>query len=199
VAAEIKFDIFNSCFDESGLKKVDLARALGVNTTTLQAWFDREKVPTKYLYPISDVLDVNPKFLIGEAEDAQKMQAIYIIGRSDESAVPSMPLLTDGLPHIERPFLGDDVYGIILCGNAMTPTIQPCATCICNPHAKIAEGDIVHYSYGDQNGIRRYRLSADKRTIVLIGDNPDTDPLFISWDTDKKLEMSRVVAAEIQF
>lgn len=196
---DIQFDIFKKCFDESNLKKVDLSRALDVSSTAVQAWFDRERVPAKYLYPLAEILEVNPRFLIGEADDAKKMQLIPMLGRSDEVAVPSMPLLIGDFPTIERPYYGEDVYGVTLCGDDMSPTISSCATCLCDPHAEINEGDIVHYSHDSQIGVRRYRLSADKKTIVLIGDNPSSDPIFISWDSEYELKMVRVYGAELTF
>lgn len=196
---EIQFDVFKKCFDESGLKKVDISRSFHISATAVQAWFDREKVPSKYLYPLAEILQVNPRFLIGEADNAKKMQLIPIVGKSDEAAVPSMPLLDGDFPTIERPYYGEDVYGVTLCGDEMSPTISSCATCLCDPHAEVKEGEIVHFSFGKQHGIRRYRLSADKRTIVLIGDNPESQPIFISWDAEEELKMVRVYGAELVF
>lgn len=62
----IKFDIFNSLFKNSGLKKIQIARTFNVSATSVQAWFDRESIPTKYLYPIADLFDVSTDFLVGK-------------------------------------------------------------------------------------------------------------------------------------
>lgn len=193
--SKIQFEIFKKAFNEIGLNKAELGRILEVKPNALQGWFDRKSVPSKYLYPIAEALQVNPKYLIGETDDKTRMQRIPIIG-NQSSAVPSMPVVIEGCKLLERYYFGDNVYGIFVDCNMMSPTINPNSICLCDPDTKVKENDIVHYSWGDQNGIARHRLSADGQTIVLAPDNKDFDPVVIRWDSEIKLKMVKIFRVE---
>lgn len=195
IMSKIEYKRFERAFEKSGLSKADLARLLTVRPNTLQGWFERRTVPSKYLYPIADKLMVSTRYLIGETEDDARMQIIPIIGTSS-SVVPSMPVVTDGFKTIERHYFADNVYAIEADTNSMMPLIQKGSLCLCNPNIKPEDGSVVHYSYGDQNGIARYRISADKSTTVLAPENTEIPPLFISWDSEIELRMVKIFRIE---
>lgn len=198
---KIIFTRFENAFEKLSVTKADFARMLSasIDTTvrpnTLQGWFERKTIPSKYLYPIAEALMVSPRYLIGETDDDTRMQIIPIIGTST-SVVPSMPIVTDGLRTIERHYFADNVYAIEADTDAMMPTIQKNSLCLCNPNAQVEDGSVVHYTYGEQSGIARYRLSADKSTVVLAHDNTDIAPIFISWDSEIELKKVKIFRIE---
>jgi len=195
--SNIDFERFNSSFEKIGLNKADLARMLSVKPNALQGWFERESVPSKYLYQLADALKVNPRYLLGETDDDSRMQIIYILGNA--SSVPTCMSIVEhdsSFKTIERHYFGECIYAVYQDTDSMKGTIDYGALCLCSPKSDIRDNDIVHYTYGDQNGIARYRLSADGMTTVLAPDNKDYPPLFVRWDSDIKLKMVRIIRTE---
>lgn len=193
--SKVVYENFENSFEKAKISKANLARLLKVKPNTLQGWFERRTVPSKYLYPIAEALEVSPRYLIGETEDDTRMQLVPIIGTS-QSVVPSMPVITNGFKTIERHYFANNVYAIVADTDAMMPTIQKNSLCLCNPNVKIENGSVVHYSYGEQNGIARYRLSADGSTTVLAPDNTELAPIFVSWDSETELKMVKIFRVE---
>lgn len=195
--SKIRFDIFLDVFENSGLTKADLGRMLDLKSNALQGWFDRESVPAKYLYPVADILHVNPRFLLGETEDDSRFQIIPVIGESNAVA-PSMSRVEpmERFKTVERHYFGEGAYGIIASDDSMAGKIDSGALCICNPSSQVREGDVVHYSWAGESGIRRYSLSVDKMTVVLKPDNTNYSPIFIPYDSDQELVMVRVDKVE---
>lgn len=197
MASIIKFNIFEKEFLNSGLTKAELARMLSVRPNALQGWFEREQVPNKYLYPVADALEVNPRFLLGETDDKTRMQTIPVLGNASETETCVSNLIPrSATKTIERKFYGNCVYAIYQDTESMKGTIEYGALCLCSPKSEVNINDIVHYTYGGKSGIARYRLSADKKTIVLAPDNKDFDPLFIGWDSETELKMVRIIRTE---
>lgn len=197
---KIKFEIFEKAFDKVDLSKAELARMLGARPNALQGWFERKSVPSKYLYPVAEALEVNPRYLLGETDDATRMQIIPILGNASSvetfmsNIAPKEPYKT-----IERHYFGKSVYGILADADCMQGIINKGSLCLCSPSTEVKLNDVVHYTYGDQSGIARYRLSADKKTIVLAHDNSNgngCDPIFIGWDSEIELKMVKIIRVE---
>ena len=199
MSKKIDFEIFTKLFKQSDLSKVELGKILNVKPTALQGWFERRSVPTKYLYPLSGEFKTNPRYLLGETKDETRMQIIPILGESTFVTTSMHEVIEDSekeFPIVERHYFGEGVYGVVQADNDMKGTIQEGALCLCNPNTIIEEDNLVHFTYGDTNGIRRYRLSADKTTIVLVADNTDIAPIFIAWNSEIELKMVKIFRIE---
>lgn len=194
---KIDFEIFENSFEKTKLSKAELARMLSVRPNALQGWFERKAVPNKYLYPIAEALEVNPRYLLGETDDDTRMQIIPVLG--DASSVPTC--MSNLVPAtatntIERHYFGSCIYAIYQDTESMKGTIEHGALCLCSPKSEVNIGDIVHYTFGDKNGIARYRLSVDKKAVILAPDNPDYEPIFIERDSQIELHMVRIIRTE---
>lgn len=195
--SRIIFNVFLEEFEKSGHTKAELARMLSVRPNALQGWFERESVPTKYLYPVAEALEVNPRYLLGETDDATRMQTIPILGNASEVETCMSNLVPKSATRtIERKHYGNCVYAIYQDTESMKGVIEYGALCLCSPKSEINENDIVHYTYGDISGIARYRLSADRRAIILAPNNNDYDPIIIERDSKIELKMVRIIRIE---
>lgn len=87
-----------------------------------------------------------------------------------------------------------DLYGVIACGDSMSPDVDDGDEAICDPRANIESGDIVHYTLNRESAIKIYYNNIDLNAIELIPYNKTQNfkTLYLPKD-DERLENFKMV------
>lgn len=165
-----------------------LADFLGVPPNYVSRWAkDKDySVPREYLAKMALFFNVSIDFLLTGKEEKQAIaRKIPLIG-SSSCGVP-VGYYSDSAEYIVIPDTigGDEAYAIIADGNSMLPKINNGDTIICNPNAKVENGDIVHYTIDGESGIKKIKINGTSIALIPL------NPLFnaISYNQDDNISI----------
>jgi len=172
-----------------GMSQDDLAKLLGVNRVSISNYEKGKNNPTHAnLLRLSDILGVE---LLETTTALSKL--IPLIGLAS-CGVPKDYNLTnyDTVP-IDDKLFKDGMYAVEAEGDSMTPKINDRNIVYCSPNDDINNGNIVHYTFNGESGIKKYKINEAQNLISLIPLNSDYDIVTIDEYDSKDLRMSKVV------
>ena len=94
---------------------------------------------------------------------------------------------------IDDKLFKDGMYAVEAEGDSMTPKINDRNIVYCSPNDDINNGNIVHYTFNGESGIKKYKINEAQNLISLIPLNSDYDIVTIDEYDSKDLRMSKVV------
>lgn len=172
-----------------GLSQDDLASKLGVNRVSISNYEKGKNNPThNNLLKLSAILGVQ---LMDECSVITKF--IPLIGLAS-CGIPKDYNLSnyENIP-IDSRLFRDGMYAVEAEGDSMTPKINSGNIVYCSPNENIENGNIVHYTYHGESGLKKFKVNEDQDIISLIPMNSEYDIVTISEFDAKNLRMSKVV------
>lgn len=154
-----------------------LAEYLGVHKMSVSKWakqYDRYRIPKEHLPKIAEFFKVPIEHFF--YDDMKQVRLVPKIGKAS-CGVPTEYVYeaSEYVPYATRGTKNE--YAIDAEGDSMSPTIKDGDEVLCELDADIQNGDIVHFTYNGESGIKRYR--EDESGVYLIPDNPAYPPKFI--------------------
>lgn len=96
------------------------------------------------------------------------------------------------IPSIISELYKTDEYTTIAADDSMSPKIKNGDIVYCQPNIKINNGNIVHFSFDNQSGFRKYFINEDQTIISLIPINPKYETIVINHSDNYKLLIAKV-------
>lgn len=166
----------------------DLAKIIGVNRVAISNYEQDKNTPTlSNLNKIRAVLKL-PSDYFDTKKD--KIQPTYrpLIGLAS-CGVPTT-YYYDDVEMIAAPDgVGKNSYYVKADGDSMTPRINSGDLILCDPDCEVVSGNIVHFEWDGEHGVKRYMEQGNVRMMVSI--NSDYQPLLIT--DEYELRMTRCV------
>jgi repressor LexA len=165
-----------------------IAERMGVTRGTVTHWSNAERFPKDDLTikRLADVLGVK----VGDLFDENKMGQTFrpLIG-SASCGVPTTYYYEDVemIPVSEN--VGLSSYFIRADGESMATRINNGDLLLCDPDAMIRSGDIVHFEWDGEHGVKKYVEQNGMRMMVAF--NQDYPPIIIT--DEYELRMVRVI------
>lgn len=172
-----------------GMSQDDLAEKLGINRVSVSHYEKGKNSPTHAnLLKLSAILGVQ---LLDECAIITKF--IPLIGLAS-CGIPKDYNLTDyeNIP-IDSRIYRDGMYAVEAEGDSMSGKIDHGNIVYCSPNEDIQNGNIVHYMYNGESGIKKYKINEELDIVSLIPLNSEYDIVTIDGFNQKNLRMSKVV------
>lgn len=160
--------------EERGIKEPDLIRAVtkktnidGKDRTNFHRYLrGKVRIPQDILKEIANFLDVTTDYLIGRTDEpTESIRKIPIIGTAS-CGVPSISYITEYpdefTEETHTTSKSPHVYAIKAVGDSMETYLHDGDVCIfIDPNGwseSIQDGEIVHYTYEGESGIKVYKI-----------------------------------------
>lgn len=174
--------------DKKNIKQKDLVNYLQVNQGTIAKWLSqkekhRRDIPNTILVKIAKYLGVTVEYLIDGSPQTVAIRHLPIIG-SASCGVPTNHYY-DELGELERypipaDLYGEDRYFVKAIGDSMLPKIKENDLILCDPHMRVENGNIVHYTLNnEESGIKKAVYDEDGDLVMLIPLNSDYPPITL--------------------
>jgi len=148
----------------------------------------------KLLVLISKIFNVSSDYILGI--DTNKIdKSIPLIGRASCRTPQEYSLENYESVPISNKLYKNGMYAVITEGNSMSPKIENNYIVYCNPTIPIKNGDIVHYNFNGENGIKKYKRNEKQTIISLVPLNSDYDIIIIDEFHHLMLTMAKVVGS----
>ena len=156
-----------------------LADYIGLHKIAISKWTKhkgRYKIKKEHLPKIAEFFQVPIEYFLHD--DIKQVKMIPKIGKAScgvpieynyEDAIEYVPYTITNYTH--------NFYVIDAEGDSMMPTIKNGDEVLCDLDASISNNDIVHFTFRDESGIKRYK--EDENAIYLLADNPAYQPIVI--------------------
>lgn len=184
---EFNREAFAKYRKKSGLTQDDLAERLGINEGTVKYWTRKTNPSTpdeKMITKIAQILSVNPAELVILDDKFKKGITDKIvpsfrpfIGKAS-CGVPTTYYYEDVemLPAPESS--GKNAYYVEADGTSMSPRINDGDLIMCDPDVEVNSGDIVHFTWDGENGIKKYLNVGG--TVMLQPINSEYPPIIVT-------------------
>jgi SOS-response transcriptional repressor LexA len=181
--------------NKAGLTNIKLSEILSekysfnISKESIQKYRKGTRTPEpQFIYFVSKILNVSGNYLLGMEE-----KVIPLIGKASCGIPKEYDL--NGYEPIPVPskIYKNGMYAVEADGDSMKTKINHGDILYCDPNARIDIGNIVHYFYEGESGIKRYKENEKGDTILLVPENNDYDIIIIKKDNEKDLVMVRVV------
>ncbi len=100
-------------------------------------------------------------------------------------------------------FSNPTVYAVRADGDSMmndtSTSIKHGEIVFCDPSVKIENGDIVHFLYDGESGIKKYYEDINNRTVTLVPNNPTYPPFTVIPEQFDNTCFVKVVGKELRF
>lgn len=179
---------------EKNVSVQDIADYLEVSRSLVSGWINEPEKRTpnpEQIKKMAIYFGVNTDFLIGVSQSVDRV--IPLIGKASCGIPKEYDL--NGYEPIPVPskFYKNGMYAVEADGDSMKTKINHGDILYCDPNARIDIGNIVHYFYEGESGIKRYKENEKGDTILLVPENDDYDIIIIKKDNEKDLVMVRVI------
>jgi len=178
---------------KKGLSHGALADILDVSRVSITHYENGTNSPTaESIEKISKVLGVSVAELFGEVED---IFFVPLIGKASCGAPQEYDLNGYEPVPVAGKIYSHGMYAVEAEGDSMSPKINNGDIVYCNPNVQVENGNIVHYSYNDESGIKKYKVNEAGTIISLIPINPEYDIITIDEFGFGSLKMAKVVGS----
>lgn len=173
----------------AGMTQKDLADRLGITASAITQIEKGITMPDiNRVNTIADILNVSVDQLFRGKTDIIKPIFRPFIGLAS-CGVPTT-YYYDDVEMIEAPEgIGERAYYVRADGDSMTPRINTGDMILCDPDLEIFSGNIVHFEWDGEHGIKRYVEQNGIRMMVAI--NQEYAPIIITDEFE--LRMTRCV------
>ena len=156
--------------------KAKLAEYLGVSPNYVTRYAEEQYndtfLPSKYFKKTANFFGIDPTYFLDEEMTMRPVRTVKIVGTSSCGSLDinhfqgEKYALFNGEEYHER------YYCVIACGDSMAPEIDDGDEVICDPAADIINGDMVHYTIGNESAIKVYVKDEDAYIIQFVPYNP---------------------------
>jgi SOS-response transcriptional repressor LexA len=151
---------------QENTKNIELASFLQVSAQVFGNWISRETIPEKYASKIAEYYKMDIGFLYdNEAKPAKK---VPVIGKTSCGNEPNGKHDSGNFALYKGDSKAEKLYCVTACGDNMSPEIEDGDEIICDPQAKIENGDIVHYKIDGENAVKIYVKDEDADILQLV-------------------------------
>jgi SOS-response transcriptional repressor LexA len=168
--------------DERGRgTKAKLAKFLNVSPNYITRYVEEEykdvDMPSKYFVKTALFFGISPEYFLSNSESSFKpVKKIPIVG--SVSCGKNMPNSYQGsgeFAYYNGEFYSPELYCVIACGDSMSPEIEDGDEVICDPKVEVQNGDMVHYTIGNESAIKIYVRNDDANIIQFVPYNQSED------------------------
>lgn len=179
------------------MSQLDLARQIGVPFQRVSEWERSVVSPSaRYLGAIADALSVSLDWLLsgsGPMERPEKWEARFPISHVPVyGAVPGGPPYDPGDPDVidligvPAEYSGRDVFGLVVKGDSMSPTLADGDRVLVARDVKPRDGLVVVVRLnGGEYTVKRMRKQGN--LLILSPDNPGFQPLVLSGEDEHEI------------
>jgi SOS-response transcriptional repressor LexA len=187
--------------NEKGLTNKKIAERLGVSVSTVTHWSNGRRFPQndETIKKLLKVLQVESNELFEDTiSDKKPVRKIPVVGTAS-CGLPEVSILDsdDEYCYYSGEDYNQDMYALIACGDSMAPEVENGDKVVCDPHAQVQTGDIVHYQVGNENAIKIYVRDEDAYIVQFIPYNTSeefkTTTIRLDDDLAQELKVSKVV------
>jgi phage repressor protein C with HTH and peptisase S24 domain len=159
------FEATSKLMKQENTKNIELANFLQVSAQVFGNWISRETVPEKYASKIAEYykMDLNSLY----DDEVRSVKKIPIIGKTDCGSGGDKHKI-DAFALYKGDNKAEKLYCVTACGNNMSPEIEDGDEIICDPKAKIENGDIVHYKIESEDAVKIYVKDEDADILQLV-------------------------------
>jgi len=189
------------------LTQKELAEKIGVTRPAVTQWEnDLYEPDNKTIALLAKILNVSTDYLHGISNNnIIPLKRVPLIGYAS-CGVPTeynYDTIDEFVPVANEIYI-DGMYAVTAQGDSMSPKIEDGDILYCIPLNSIDElknGDIIHYTFAGESGIKQYKINHNKTIISLIPINPHFEPILIHYDDPfvDTLKFSKVVARLSKF
>lgn len=176
------------------VKNIELANYLGVSSQVFGNWVMRKTIPEKNAKKISEFFKIDLNQLY---EPNQKpVNRVKIIGTASCGSTDYNHYQASGTALYNGNFYTDRLYCVVASGDSMSPEIEDGDEVICDPDARVQNGDMVHYTIGNESAIKIYVRDEDAYIVQFVPYNPsDTfKTRTVRLDDDTEIKIVKVVS-----
>ena len=178
------------------LTQDDVAKYLGVSRPNITQY-------EKNLYdPSMDTLQQLSKLLgcsISDLVDTtiiKPVRKVRIIGTTSCGGIDVNHYQGSGTANYNGEFYTDKLYCVVACGDSMSPEIEDGDEIICDPEAKVQNGDMVHYIIGSESAVKIFVRDEDAYIVQFVPYNQSENfkTKTIRLDDDIDVKIAKVIA-----
>lgn len=125
----------------------------------------------KHIPKIAKFFNIEESYLLNK-EATKTVSLVRVIGTASCGNIDSNYLQEDRTCYYNGDSYKDSLYCIIANGDSMAPEIEDGDEIICDPDIDIQNGDIVHYSIGEESAIKVYIRDDEAHILQFIPYNP---------------------------
>jgi repressor LexA len=173
-----------------GLTQKELADKLGITASAITQIEKGMTMPDiNRINVISDILNISPSELFKGKIEKPNISHRPLIG-SASCGVPSAYYYEGDYEPIPVPKgVGENAYYVRADGDSMTPRINHGDLVLCDIDQAIESGNLVHFEWDGEHGIKQYVEQGSLRMMVAI--NSAYPPIMIT--DEYELRMSKVI------
>lgn len=182
-----------------GMTQKELAEKLGITASAItQIEKGLTKPDISRLSAIADILNMNVDEMLSGVKTTS-VAKIPIIGEAScgDSIVSSFQD-TGRTCYYRGDYFSPDLYCVIASGDSMAPEIEDGDEIVCDPRAKPAHGDLVHYMIHGESAIKVYVVDQDANLVQFVPYNPSdtfkTRTIRLDDEEASDLKIVKVVA-----
>lgn len=157
------------------------------------------KFQTEHIPKLAKIFDVSVDYLLGVDEIKKPVKTIPVVGTTSCGSVDINHYQdSDRVCYYNGEHYKKSLYCVIANGESMSPEIEDGDEIICDPDAKPQNGDMVHYTIGNESAVKVYVKDEDAYIVQFIpynsNENFKTKTIRLDDDEAHKIKISKVVA-----
>ena len=188
------YEVTSMLMEKNEVKNIELANFLGVSSQAFGNWVGRKTIPDKYAKKISEFFNTDLNYIYNPK--TKPVKKVKIIGTASCGNPNTNHYQLNESVNYNGEFYKDNLYCVIANGDSMAPEIEDGDEVICDPDANIKNGDLVHYTVGDESAIKIYIRDDEAYIIQFVPYNQSKTfkTKTIRLDDDIDIKIAKVVA-----
>lgn len=187
--------------DDSGRgTKTRLAKHLGISPVYITRYaediYDDVSLPSKLFKKTAEFFGIDPLYFLDAKSDKLPVKKIKIVGTASCGGADINHYQSSGSATYNGDFYTDKLYCVVANGDSMSPEIEDGDEIICDPEIKVQNGDMVHYTIGDESAIKIFVKDEDAYIVQFVPYNQTEifKTRTIRLDDDIEVKIAKVVA-----
>jgi len=180
--------------------KTRLAKHLDISPVYITRYaediYDDVSMPSKLFKKTAEFFGIDPLYFLDAKSDKMPVKKIKIVGTASCGGIDVSCEHCGGSANYNGEFYTDKLYCVVANGDSMSPEIEDGDEIICDPDAKVQNGDMVHYTIGNESAIKIFVKDEDAYIVQFVPYNQsDTfKTRTFRLDDDVEVKIAKVVA-----
>jgi len=181
--------------DDAKMTGEKIGDIMGVSKSTVIHWSNGRRTPNpEQIEELASILNTSvSRLFFGNGENLTNF--VPLIGKASCGTPQEYDLNGYEPVPVAGKIYSHGMYAVEAEGDSMSPKINNGDIVYCNPNMQVENGNIVHYSYNDESGIKKYKVNEAGTIISLIPINPEYDIITIDEFGFGSLKMAKVVGS----
>lgn len=183
----------------TGITQKTIAETIGIAPPSVSNILNKKgrKFQTEHIPLLADLFHVTEDYLYGR--EKKPVRTIPVVGTTSCGSVDINHYQDDNrVCYYNGEHYKKSLYCVIANGESMSPEIEDGDEIICDPDAKPQNGDMVHYTIGNESAVKVYVKDEDAYIVQFIpyssNENFKTKTIRLDDDEAHKIKISKVVA-----